>query len=127
MLTQPIKEKIKQLFIDTPENVGVSFGNKKVNNKNIGERSIVFLVDKKKPISELLPEEILPTNVEVDGYNYKTDVVEIGQIKALCDQITLGQCFNWQPAGTTIPPNRDLQRPIQGGISLSTKNNEPPT
>jgi hypothetical protein len=33
--------------------------------------------EKKKPLSELSPEEILPSQVEIDGVTYKTDVFEV--------------------------------------------------
>lgn len=124
MLTQPIKDKLIKLFDETPENVGVSFGYKKTKKQNTGEKSIVFLVEKKKPIEELHPNEVLPSNVEIDGVNFKTDVVEIGKIKALCDQTTIGQCYNWSPAGNTIPPNRGTIRPLKGGVSVTSKNND---
>jgi hypothetical protein len=122
MITESLKEKINQLFVETPDNVSVAYGNKTTNNEKTGERAIIFMVDKKKPIDELLPNEILPQEIEVGGVIYKTDVVEVGIIKAMaCDPTTLGQCYGWQ---TTPPSNRYITRPIQGGVSLSSKNNQ---
>ena len=47
MSTELIKLKIKELFDNTPENVGVMFGKKVTNGKYTDETSIVFTVEKK--------------------------------------------------------------------------------
>ena len=121
MSTELIKLKIKELFDNTPENVGVMFGKKVTNGKYTDETSIVFTVEKKIPINEIPDNEILPSTIEIDGTIYSTDVVEVGKIVPLaCDTTTLNNCYSWSPVGTTFPPNRNIIRPLQGGVSLTS-------
>jgi hypothetical protein len=136
MLTEPIKQKIEELFQSTPDYVGVGWGNKISDNQHTGERSIVFNVTKKLPLSEIPEEEHLPSTVEIDGVTYKTDVIEVGEITAFaCPNTTLNSCYSWtdfrftvpndpQPYGgngATPPANRGVIRPMQGGISITSQ------
>ena len=57
MLTEPIKQKIEDLFNSTPDYVGVGWGNKISNDQHTGENAIVFNVIKKRPLSEIPEEE----------------------------------------------------------------------
>jgi hypothetical protein len=138
MLTEPIKQKIEELFQSTPDYVGVGWGHKINNDQFTGERSIVFRVPKKLPLSDIPEEEHLPSTVEVDGVTYKTDVVEIGDVVPLstCPSSTLNTCYTWtwfgfqETAGGpvygpgNIPPgNRGVIRPMKGGISITSANN----
>ena len=136
MLTEPIKQKIEDLFQSTPDYVGVGWGNKTSNNQYTGEHSIIFHVTKKLPLSEIPEEEHLPSTVEIDGITYKTDVIEVGEITAFaCPIATLNNCYTWTnqntplPApytsygGQNIPPiTRNVVRPMQGGISITSYN-----
>jgi len=137
MLTEPIKQKIKDLFQSTPDYVGVGWGNKISDNQHTGERSIVFNVTKKLPLSEIPEEEHLPSTVEIDGVTYKTDVVEVGEIVTFsCPTTTLNSCYSWTDfyfneytggptyggGGATPPANRGTIRPMQGGISITSQN-----
>jgi hypothetical protein len=137
MLTEPIKQKIEDLFQSTPDYVGVGWGNKISDNQHTGERSIVFNVTKKLPLSEIPEEEHLPSTVEIDGVTYKTDVVEVGEIITFaCPTTTLTSCYSWTDfyfneyvggptyggGGTTPPGNRGVIRPMQGGISITSYN-----
>jgi hypothetical protein len=136
MLTEPIKQKIEDLFNSTPDYVGVGWGNKISDNQHTGERSIVFNVTKKLPLSEIPEEEHLPSTVEIDGVTYKTDVVEIGEITAFaCPTTTLNSCYSWTDfyfneyaggpsyggGGQTPPANRGVIRPMKGGISITSQ------
>jgi hypothetical protein len=136
MLTEPIKQKIEDLFQSTPDYVGVGWGNKISNDQHTGEHSIVFNVTKKRPLSEIPEEEHLPSTVEIDGVTYKTDVVEVGEISLLaCTTETLNNCYSWTEQSFTVdgsppyggqnipPPNRGVIRPMQGGISITSANN----
>jgi len=138
MLTEPIKQKIEDLFNSTPDYVGVGWGNKFNKEELTNEHSIVFRVPKKLPLSEIPEEEHLPSSIEIDGVAYKTDVVEIGDVVPLsiCPQTTLDTCYTWtwfafqETAGGptygpgNIPPgNRGVIRPMQGGISITSANN----
>ena len=136
MLTEPIKQKIEDLFNSTPNYVGVGWGNKISDNQHTGERSIVFNVTKKLPLSEIPEEEHLPSTVEIDGVTYKTDVIEIGEITAFaCPTTTLNSCYSWTDfqftvpgnpqlyggGGATPPANRGVIRPMNGGISITSQ------
>ncbi len=121
-MSENIKNKIEELFHSTPEGVGVMLGNKITNGEYTGEESIVFTVEKKKPLSELSPEEILPSQVEIDGVTYKTDVFETGLIETFaCPSNVTSACYSWQ---YTPPGNRQTIRPLKGGISLTSQNQQ---
>lgn len=122
MLTENIKQKIQELFESTPENVGVSYGRKISNGEFTEEVGITFLVETKLPLEAIDEGQVLPSSVTIDGVDYVTDVVEVGKIKALaCDSTTLDNCYGWQ----TVPPgNRGNIRPLKGGISLTSFNNQ---
>jgi len=138
MLTEPIKQKIEDLFNSTPDYVGVGWGHKFNKEELTNEHSIVFRVPKKLPLSEIPEEEHLPSSVEIDGITYKTDVVEIGNVVPLaCPETTLTTCYTWTDfvfneyaggptyggAGATPPGNRGVIRPMKGGISITSANN----
>lgn len=136
MLTEPIKQKIEDLFQSTPDYVGVGWGHKFNKEELTNEHSILFNVPKKLPLSEIPEEEHLPSTVEIDGVIYKTDVIEIGHVVPLsCPQTTLNTCYTWTwfnfqltpggpiyPAGNIPPGNRGVIRPMKGGISITSAN-----
>jgi hypothetical protein len=118
-----INEKIKELFEATPNEISVAFGKKTVNNELTGELAFMFMVPKKLPLNEIPENEILPSTIDVDGLTYKTDVVEVGEIKLVaCDTNTINHCFGWV---STPPENQNVIRPIKGGIQISSQNNSP--
>ena len=123
MLTDEIKEIIKELFNATPSDVGVGYGTKIKNGEMTNEESIIFFVPKKLP-SNLIPENELIPDVEftLSDRVLKTDVIEVGIIETFaCDP----SCYTWTNPGTP-PTNRLQHRPIQGGISISAKSKMPP-
>lgn len=122
MLTESIKQKIQELFDATPDNVSVSYGNKLTNGEFTGQLGITFFVETKLPLEEIPEDQLLPSSVTIDGVEYVTDVVEVGVIQALaCDSTTLNNCYGWQ----TVPPgNRGTIRPLKGGVSLGSYNNQ---
>lgn len=76
-LTQSLKNQINDLYNDTPENVhSVGLGYKFINNQKTNTIGIVFKVYKKKPLSELNPNEVLPSSITIDNESYITDVIE---------------------------------------------------
>lgn len=81
---------MKESFLKEIENLvkskktsGASLGKKEINGKRTDEVSICFFVDKKKDISELPEDEIVPREIEIDGKIYTTDVKEVGETKFL--------------------------------------------
>lgn len=122
MLTESIKQKIQELFDSTPENVSVSYGKKITNGEFTGQLGITFFVETKLPLEAIDEGQLLPSSVSIDGVDYVTDVIEVGNIETLvCDSTTLNNCYGWQ----NVPPgNRGTIRPLKGGISLGSYNNQ---
>lgn len=122
ILTEAIKEKIQELFASTPDNVGVSYGKKITNGEFTGEVGIVFSVENKLPLEQVPVDQVLPSSITIDGVDYITDVIEVGIVEILaCDSTTLANCYGWQ---TSAPGNRGTIRPLKGGISVTSFNNQ---
>lgn len=121
MMNSTINEKIKELFESTPKNISVAFGKKSVAGELTGELAFMFMVPEKLPLSEIPENEILPSTVVIGDDTYKTDVIEVGEIKLIaCDSTTNSSCYSWQ----SVPPsNQNTIRPIKGGIQISSHNN----
>lgn len=121
MMNSTINEKIKELFESTPKNISVAFGKKTVAGELTGELAFMFMVPEKLPLSEIPEHEILPSTVVIGDDTYKTDVIEVGEIKLIaCDSSTNSSCYGWQ---STPPSNQNTIRPIKGGIQISSHNN----
>lgn len=125
-------KKIEELYESTPDYVGVGFGIKSTNKERTGEHTVVFTVEKKRPIEEIPEDELLPKEIEIEGVVYKTDVVEIGKVETFaCSTTVLNDCYNWSLpfvyegniyGGNTPPGNRGFIRPLKGGISITSQN-----
>ena len=85
------KEEVKHDILSKPNVVGVGLGFK---NNEVGVKSIVVMVEKKKPLSALTYNQMIP--LAYDGV--RTDVIETGEIKALAYD--------------------DRYRPAPGGVSI---------
>jgi hypothetical protein len=127
MLTQEIKNKLNELYQNTPNYVGVAYGHKTINGVETSDKSIVFTVPKKKPLNEIPFDERLPEFVEISGTIYRTDVLEIEEVVPMidypiCDNPLIApNCYTWSPLGSVNPPNRNTLRPLVGGISLTAQ------
>ena len=116
MLTDKIKNLLDELFKATPSHIGVAYGFKQTNGIMTNQEAIVFLVPKKEPLSNLNPDDVLPfLDFELEGKPIVTDVLEIGEVNLLACN---APCYTWQ---SVPPPNRQLIRPIKGGISITSK------
>jgi len=123
MLNNSIQQKINELFDSTPENIGVGYGKKITNGEYTGEVGIVFHVKEKLPLDQIPEDQILPSTVDIEGNTYKTDVLEVGEIKPLaCDTNTALNCYAWQTA--PFPSNRNTVRPLQAGVSFTSANKQ---
>jgi hypothetical protein len=92
----PVLEEAKQAkslhksaILNRPNVVGVGVGYKMVGEDKTDELSIIALVREKIPIAGLLPEALVPS--ELDGI--RTDVMEVGDLRPL----TL-RTDRWRPA-----------------------------
>lgn len=144
MLSNSLKSKIKELYETTPDYVGVCYGKKIKNNDYTGENCVIFTVPEKKSLNDIPNNEILPDKVIIDGVEYKTDVVSSGIIRPLdrrlgnnyaelfsggdalpnyysgCTGPVRDNCFSWTISGSPI--FYLFERPIKGGLSLSSDN-----
>ena len=117
-MTPDIDKKVKELFEQTPEEIGVGYGLVIKGGQYTGEKGFIFYVPKKIPRENLHPDEVLPSQISLAGTLHQTDVIEVGQITLLnCSPNVANNCYGWQ---SVSPPNRGTIRPIQGGISLSS-------
>lgn len=125
-----INKKIKELFESTPPSVGVGYGMKVIGGQMTEEECIIFTVEKKLPLSDIPESEIIPSEINIEGKNYRTDVMEVGKITPIaypfgpfCNTNVPNienNCYNWW----SVPPsNRQTQRPLRGGVSVSSYNN----
>ena len=118
-----IEELGKELFLNnnslnTSSNItSISYGYKHVNNIQTDELCIVYTVKEKKPISELLPSEIISKTISIDNAIVKTDVKELYSIKLLACNPACGQV-----AGPSSAANRTYTRPLKGGLSITSTN-----
>jgi hypothetical protein len=90
-----IKERNKKAILEKPNVVGVGVGYKQVDDRRIGEVSLVVLVRRKVPPSALSPRTMVPSQVN----GLPTDVIQVGEIRALQSRT-------------------DHIRPAPGGVSI---------
>jgi hypothetical protein len=106
-----LQKSIEDLYNNTNDNIiGVSYGQKKINNFATSDLSVSFMVREKKPISQLSQSELLPSSVNIDGITIQTDVVENRNL------FSIHSCYDW-PSQSNIN-NRHIHRPLIGGISI---------
>ena len=92
--------------------VSAGVGDKKIKGKSIGKTSIILNVVKKKSKNKLSPEEIIPGNLEIDGVNIITDIVNIEDVK------TISAYCHLQDSGIDpVKQHYHKHRPLKGGIS----------
>ena len=117
-----IEKKIQELYELTPDYVGVGFGTKYVHGIDTQKKCFFFTVPWKRPLEDLDIQDLLPSEVEVDGIIYPTDVVETrGPVRFLaCGSTTASNCYGWN---TTPPTQQQRIRPVRGGIQMTTFNN----
>jgi len=114
---EDIKLKIMELSETTPNINSISYGFKFVNGQQTNELSIMYGVEKKKPLSELTPDEVFPSTIDVNGKTIKTDVHEVGSMQLLACNPYCGQI-----AGPNSAANRAYTRPLKGGLSITSTN-----
>jgi hypothetical protein len=116
----PLLSGIVNLHSGTPEYViSVGYGKKITDNQLTDTNSIVFGVEKKRPLSELIASGlyIVPEKITIDGIEYTTDVIETAIPTFL-------NCSNYNPSvqGNALPPeiyrHRVNTSPLKGGIVI---------
>jgi hypothetical protein len=105
-------------------NASIGYGFKTVNGEITDKIGITFGVENKLPLSELNPDEVLPSEIVIDGQVYKTDVIQMGKLQpAICN--IPSSCYPYpdindpyNPALNPAIPNRYKTRPVMGGSGL---------
>lgn len=113
-----IKLKIQELAMSTDNINSISYGYKFVGKEQTNELCILYGVEEKKPLSELSPEEILPSEITIGDQVLRTDVYEISKAETLACNAYCGQV-----AGPNSAVNRAITRPLKGGLSITSTNN----
>jgi hypothetical protein len=112
-----IKLKVQELAETTPGINNVSYGFKFIGGEQTNELCIMYGVEEKKPLSELSPEEILPSEIVIGDQVLRTDVFRIGRAELLACNAACGQI-----AGPNSAVNRAVTRPLKGGLSITSTN-----
>ena len=113
-----IKLKIQELAKENTFNASsISYGYKFVGKTQTNELCIIFSVNKKKQINELLDSEIIPSSITLEDRVLKTDVFETDMPELL---VCNGACG--QNAGVNSIVNRTFTRPLVGGLSVTSTN-----
>jgi len=81
MSIKQVKEKYTKKLKRKGNVNGVAIGEKFSGGVATGEEAITVFVEKKKPIAQLKKDDLIPKELK----GYKTDVIEIGKVKALSD------------------------------------------
>lgn len=121
MIDRKLKDFTAHLNSITSDDIlSVSFGLKEQNGKTLDKKVLVFTVHRKQPLSEIPESKRIPTTLYFNGIEYETDVIEgtiepLGFIECAAEDPSFN---NWDIAGNE-PTNRDKQRPIKGGISIT--------
>ena len=102
--------------MNNPDVIGAGYGKKITNNFVTDEKCLSFGVIKKLPLSEISPENLIPSEIEIDGVVYKTDVTQLGGVKPMICSLP-ASCYNCYDAVNGIPcaTNASAARPIKGG------------
>ena len=115
-LTQEIKDKIKEMAKANPNLNSVGLGEKVSGGTATGEPAIVCSVTQKKPIEDLSPEEILPSEITVGNQVIKIDVIEASRAY----QLGCTTCGGWNGASSGQFTNRQFTRPLRSGVTMSS-------
>jgi hypothetical protein len=110
---EELLKTIEEYHQNTDDNIiGVGYGYKSVNGILTDEKSIVFSVKEKIPKDQLTEDQLLPNEININDQFIKTDVVQKDFKLLGCDP----KFYIW--SGTTIS-NKNIFRPLKGGISAS--------
>ena len=115
-MSDKISVLTKQLYDSTPDNIiGVGYGYKTKQGNLTNEKSIIFYVETKKPVSELDPSEILPSTVNLDQDNFITDVQSVSIPQLVPNSNS--NCYVAQDTSSDV--HRETRQYLQGGLSAS--------
>lgn len=117
-MNSSIVSNLTDLFQSTPNNIiKISLDKKIISGIQTDETCIVFGVKQKLPLEDLSGKYIVPETLELNNVLYKTDVIETDI------PVMAGHCNAWNPPSATILSHRSKHRPLKGGITITSKNN----
>lgn len=107
-----IKDNYASLKQQYPNLQGILLSHKVINNSPTNEQCLTFIVDKKRPLSELSSHEIIPKNIQFQNSVIHTDVLSTLSLSSV-------PCIGTQNSTTTHPMSAHYakHRPLKGGIS----------
>lgn len=117
-ITQKLKDKIEEIAKANPKLCSVGLGQKVSGGQLTGENAIVCAVEQKKPIEQLSQEEILPSEITIDGETFKIDVIESSRAQLF----GCSSCGGWNGGAAT---NRSFTRPLRSGIVITSSTSYP--
>lgn len=122
--TQEIKDKILELSSRlSGDCTSIGYGFKEKDGKLTKEKSIIFTFKNKKPLSELKPDEIIPSYIDVGNQTLKTDVLE-GENTFMAYEACPSSFYSWSDnatlnsTGVTTPIQQNEVRPLKGGLQI---------
>lgn len=101
-----LQESVQDELLQKPTVVGVALGHKVTGGVDTGDRAIVVLVERKVPLDELSPQDVVPPAIQ----GIPTDVREVGVLRAGPEPL----------AASTVTLTKRY-RPAFGGISVGHK------
>jgi len=115
MDNEKIKKKIKEIREKYPNVVTIGYGPKVTGGIQTSQISFVIGVKEKKKLSELTPEEIIPSSFWIDNVEILTDVKPVDNIQRV---VCPSQCTVNSNTGSRL-----VQRPIKGGLQIGSDHN----
>ena len=91
----------------------ITYGNKIVNGVETNESCITFGVLEKKPLSAIPAAAVVPKNLDINGEQVKTDVVQ----RPLAKRLLGSSCNSQDPTVDPVRQNYLKRRPLKGGAS----------
>lgn len=122
--TDEVRKKVQELAAESSDNcTSVGFGFKEINGKLTKEKAIIFRFKEKKPIEDLLPNEIIPNSIMIGNEELRTDVCQ-GEDEFVAYEACPSDFYFWSsnstlnPTGATTPTQQSQIRPIKGGLQI---------
>lgn len=114
-----INKELLQIAKNDSSIVKFGYAKKIVNNLVTEEKCLSFGVKKKLPLAEISSNKLIPSEIEIDGVVYKTDVTEIVDLQYLACSLP-AECYSCYDPVNAIPcaTNYTGARPIKGGTPL---------
>lgn len=111
-----LQQQIEEIYNNTPDNInGVMLGYKYINGVQTDTLSVVYNVNKKKPITELSTDEIIPKSLNINNTEYPTDVIEDSSI---IEFVTCYTNYTSDPQILRLQGNPSLLTPLKGGQEI---------